>query len=289
MLQRNAERVLKKHNIGRPEELMAAGMFFGATRLQLRSGDFTVSAVSHAIARSVPKHAHAHAFFSMLISGHYREWFAEGHWDARPLSMVLRPAQAEHHDEIGPDGAVFLCVDIAPSYWDALADSGERLQRRALEDRPMSLVALRLLKELCEKRAGWHGVAESLINELVAEYVAESHHVGRRSAPAWLERAIEMLHGAPAHQSLRAIAAELDLHPVHVSRAFKQHKGMSVSEYLRELRLQSAARGLLESHEPLAAIAQENGFSDQSHMTRELMRATNWSPAKLRCECGRLR
>lgn len=289
MLQRDAGRVLKKHNIGQPDGLMAAGTFFGATRLQLRSGDFTVSAVTHMHARTVPMHAHAHAFFSMLISGHYREWFGQEHWDARPLSMVLRPAQAEHRDQIGPDGSVFLCVDIAPAYWEALADSGVRLQRRAFDDRPMSRVALRLLKELCEKRAGWQSVAESLVNELVAEYADESRRVGRRDPPPWLLRAIEMLHGDPAHQSLRAIAADLDLHPVHVSRAFKQHKGMSVSQYLRELRLQRTARGLLESREPLAAIAQDNGFADQSHMTRDFIRATHWSPAKLRCECERLR
>lgn len=104
---------------------MGAGEFFGAARMQLRSEHFTVSAVTHLSARKVPPHAHAHAFFSMLVSGQYRESFGEQHWEARPLSMVLRPAQVEHHDEIGPRGAVFLCVDIAPIYC-------MRLRRRVL-------------------------------------------------------------------------------------------------------------------------------------------------------------
>lgn len=267
---------------------MGAGQFFGATRVQLRSGDFTVSAVTHANARVVPLHAHSHAFFSMLVTGHYREWFGRKHWDARPLAMVLRPAQAEHRDEVGPDGALFLCVDIAPSYWSALADTGACLQRRAFDDRPMSCIALRLLRELCEKRAGWCGVAESLVNELVAEYVAASSRVQRRE-PRWLRRALERLHNDPANESLVNVAADLDLHPVHVSRMFKRHLGVTVSQYLRDLRLLRAARGLLESREPLAALADDHGFADQSHMTREFLRATSWSPAKLRCECERLR
>ena len=267
---------------------MAAGKFFGAARMQLRSGDFTVSAVTHSNERVVPLHAHAHTFFSMLISGHYREWFGGGHWDARPLSMVLRPAEAEHRDEIGPAGAVFLCVDIGSSYWDALADSDARLQRRAFDDRPMSWAALRLLRELCEKRSGWRDVAESLINELVMDYVAESRHVHRRE-PRWLRQVLERLHADPAAQSLGAIAADLDLHPVHVSRLFKQHLGMTVSQYQREMRLQRAARGLLEGSESLAGLAEGCGFADQSHMTREFSRVTSWSPARLRCECERLR
>jgi AraC family transcriptional regulator len=277
---------LKKHNL--VEGLMGAGHFFGETRVQLRSGDFTVSAVTHPHARTVPLHAHAHAFFSMLIAGRYREWLGQGMWDARPLAMVLRPAQVEHQDEIGPDGALFLCVDIAPSYWNSLADAGGSLQRRAFDERPMSCVALRLLRELCEKRAGWRGVAESLVSELVGEYVADSRHVQRRE-PRWLQRALERLHQDPANESLGSVAADLDLHPVHVSRMFKRHFGITVSQYLRELRLQRAARALLESRESLAAVADDHGYADQSHLAREFSRATSWSPAKLRCECERLR
>jgi AraC family transcriptional regulator len=278
---------LKKHNVATPE-LMGAGMFFGATQVQLRSAHFTVSAVSHAQQRVVPQHAHAHTFFSMLVTGHCREWFGSQHWDARPLAMVLRPAQAEHHDEIGPGGALFLCVDIAPAYWAGLADAGLRLQRRAFDARPMSCVALRLLREVCDKRAGWPAVAESLLNELVDEYVASSTRT-RRSQPRWLSPVLERLHAAPEAESLSAVAAALDLHPVHVSRMFKQHLGVTVSQYLRVLRVQRAARALLESREPLAALAEDHGFADQSHMTRELSRATSWSPAKLRCACARLR
>ncbi len=288
VLLRKAGGVLKKHNIATHDSLLGAGAFFGVAHVQLRSGEFTVSAVTHATGRVVPLHAHAHAFFSMLVTGSYREWFGGRHWDARPLAMVLRPAQAEHHDEIGPDGAVFLCVDIAPSYWNTLADSGARLQRRAFDDRPMSCVALRLLRELCEKRSGWRAVTEALMNELVEEYVADFRSVQRRE-PRWLRRALDRLHSDPANESLGAVAAELDLHPVHVSRMFKRHLGVTVSQYLRGLRLQRAARALLETREPLANVAAGHGFADQSHMTREFLRATSWSPAKLRCECERLR
>lgn len=267
---------------------MAAGSFFGTVRVQLRSGDFTVSAVRHAAARLVPPHAHAHAFLSMLVTGSYREWFGGSHWDARPLGMVLRPADAEHRDEIGRGGASFLCVDIAPPFWTSLAEAGLRLQRRAFEDRPMSASALRLLRELCDRRPGWLSVAESLVNELAAEYVADTPRGGRRK-PAWLGYALDRLRDDPASASLRAIAAEIGLHPVHVSRAFKRHVGVTVSRYLRELRLQRAARALLEGREPLAQLAHRHGFADQSHMTRAFARETHWSPARLRCACDRLR
>ncbi len=122
----------------------------------------------------------------------------------------------------------------------------------------------------------------------MAEYVADARGMQRRE-PRWLRRALERLHVDPANESLGTIAADVDLHPVHVSRMFKRHLGATVSQYLRELRLQRAARDLLDGKGSLAVLADTHGFSDQSHMTREFSRATGWSPAKLRCECERMR
>jgi AraC family transcriptional regulator len=126
------------------------------------------------------------------------------------------------------------------------------------------------------------------VNELVEEYVTDSRRVHRRE-PRWLRHALQRLQDDPANESLATLAKTLDLHPVHVSRLFKRQLGMTVSQYLRDLRLQRTARALLEGQEPLAQLADDHGFADQSHMTRELTRATSWSPARLRCECERLR
>ncbi len=279
---------MKKRNLATHGTPLAAGQFFGTTRGQLHTEDFVVSAVRHGSARVEPTHVHANPFLSMLIGGGYREWFAGGHWDARPLGMVLRPQDAEHRDEIGPGGASFLCVDVGRDFWHALAGSGIRLERRAFEDRPMSCTALRLLWELREKRPGWRAVAEALIVELADEYLMADRRIGRRE-PAWLARARNYLQSGLADASLRRLAADLDLHPVHVSRMFKRHAGLTPSQYLRQQRVLGAARTVLETRESLAAVAERHGFADQSHLTRELRRRTHWTPGGLRCACEQLR
>ncbi len=253
---------MNKRNLSYRDNPLGAGQFFGATRGQFRGGGFVVSAVTHPDARVVPGHVHANPFFSMLVRGSYREWFRRRHWHVRPLEMVLRPPLTEHQDEIGPGGAQFLCVDVARPFWDGLAQAGIRIERRAFENRPMSGTALRLLRETCERGPGWQAAAEALIAELIAEYSAEDGG-SRRREPPWLRRAVELLHEAPLTSSLAGIAAELDLHPVHVSRTFKRHRGMTLSRYLRGLRLHDAARAL--------------------------QRETGWTPGRLRCACEALR
>lgn len=279
---------MKKSNLPVSHQPLRAGQFFGSTQVQFRTSDFVASAVIHPRERAVPAHVHAHPFFSMLVSGRYREWFGRQHWDARPLGIVLRPPEAEHQDEIGPGGAAFLCVDVAPDYWNSLTRAGIRLERRAFEGRALSLSALRLLGELYRKRPGWKGSAETLVNELVDEYSAETRRTGRRE-PRWLKRALERLHEDPLTASLGGIARELDLHPVHVTRMFRRHVGTTLSRYQKALRLHLATRAVLEDTGPLACVALDYGYADQSHLTRALQQATNWTPGRLRGACESLR
>lgn len=279
--------VLNKSNLPAAGTPLAAGQFFGAAHGQLRTPQYVVTVVTHPGERVVPMHVHANPFFSMLVAGHYREWFGRGYWDARPLGLVLRPPQAEHRDEIGPGGAEFLCVDVATEHWDRMTQMGVRLERRAFENRPVSVSALRLLKEIRGREPGWAATAEALIAELIAEFTDQAPAASRRE-PRWLRVVLQRLHDDPENATLAAIAADLGLHPVYVTRAFRRHRGMTLSHYVKRLRLHHAARAILETREALADVAARGGYADQSHLTRALQRGTGWTPGRLRCVCGRL-
>ena len=279
---------MKKTNLPAADAPLAAGQFFGAIRGQFGTGAFTVTTVAHPAARVVPMHIHMHPFFSMLIRGRYRERFGRRHWDARPLGMVLRPPESEHCDEIGPGGAVFLCVDVSREFWASMGHADIRIQRGAFENRAMSATALRLMREVSAAPPDAASVAEALIVELIAEYTQEPAVRGR-ARPRWLARALEQLHQDPAAASLSGLARELDLHPVHVTRTFKRHTGKTLHRYLRGLRLHRATQAILSGEESLAALADSHGFADQSHLTRELKRETGWSPGRLRCACEAMR
>ena len=58
--------------------------------------------------------------------------------------------------------------------------------------------------------------------------------------------------------------------------------GCTIGEYLRRLRADRACRRLADDQAPLAAIAAECGYADQSHMTREIRRRYGRSPSALR-------
>lgn len=73
------------------------------------------------------------------------------------------------------------------------------------------------------------------------------------------------------------IAEELGVSRYQLIRAFKRAYGLTPEDFRRQLRVERA-RTLLTRPEPLAAIAVDAGFADQSHMTREFNRLLGLTP-----------
>ena len=64
------------------------------------------------------------------------------------------------------------------------------------------------------------------------------------------------------------VARELGVLAVRIARAFRERHGVSVGEYGRRARIEWAAAQVAAGDRPLAEIAVEAGFVDQSHFTR---------------------
>lgn len=63
---------------------------------------------------------------------------------------------------------------------------------------------------------------------------------------------------------------------------FKETTGWGFARYLREQRVERAAKLLRESSESIAAIAHRTGFADQSHLLRWFREKYHVSPKEYR-------
>ena len=139
-----------------------------------------------------------------------------------------------------------------------------------------------------------HSVSGLVIESIALEVLAQSARWERRRAdrrpPLWLGQLQEFLASDLAFvPDLSTLAALAGVHRVHVARAFRDHLGCTVGDFVRRLRVRRACELLTATTVPLSDVAMRAGFFDQSHMTRVVKRFLGVTPASLRRDYVRQR
>jgi AraC-like DNA-binding protein len=93
---------------------------------------------------------------------------------------------------------------------------------------------------------------------------------------AKLPRAIDVL----------SLAAEFGMSRSHFSRLFRDRTGLTPGHFATEVRIEEAARLLLDSNEPQKAIASACGFASANHFCKVFRRLRKLSPAAFRAVRG---
>ena len=105
----------------------------------------------------------------------------------------------------------------------------------------------------------------------------------------WLAAVRGMLHDEfMLPLQMRQIARRVGIHPVHVSRAFAHRYGVTMTQYLRHLRLARASELLATTEQLLSPVALGTGFADHAHFTRAYVEGVGIPPSEFRRLARRL-
>ena len=225
-------------------------------------------------------------YIALVIDGALEKSFPGRTMYLRRASAVAMPAGAAHSAHFGPEGARIVIVRPKNAA-SPVADCLDRLVD--LRGPGFGWLAWRLAAELRASDVAAPLAAEGFALELLAATSRESRaerRIGRR--PAWLSSAEEALRARIGDCiGLSELADEIGVHPTYLARAFRARHGVSVGEYGRRLRLAWAATELADSDTPVAMIAKQAGFADQSHFTRLFKQYIGTTPARYREETQR--
>jgi AraC family transcriptional regulator len=215
------------------------------------------------------RHAHDRACVATMLEGSFDLAIARRVHPCPPTAVATEPAGESHANRIGSAGARVVVIQPDPARADFLRPFERVLDRPTHQHHAgIAACAARLTRELDHPDDLAPLAAEAAVLEILVT-LSRLALVAERTPPPWLLRARELVH-ARFREPLRIVnvAREVDVHPGHLARAFRQHFRMTLGSYVRSLRLDWVATRLLESEESLASLALAAGFADQSHLTR---------------------
>jgi len=221
----------------------------------------------------LPDHAHGHAALTLILAGGMVESFGRIDHRCEPLTILLKPAAAVHRNQYYDKPTHSLIVELEerdPEPEIALVTGGS-----------MVALALALYRAVLRHEPGLAICADELVSGVINRAAARAGHRDPRQAP-WLRRVRERLESSIAPPRLAELAAEAGVHEVYLARAFRRRYCCSIGQFVRRARLDRAVNALVVDSEPISQVALRMGYSDQSHLTRDLRRHTAWSPARLR-------
>jgi AraC family transcriptional regulator len=229
------------------------------------------------------EHAHTNGFVLFVRDGSFVEHYGRRSDGLDRWTCMYRPPLDEHANEFGPAGATLSAIDVSASWMERLRAAGFRDERFTVRSPFVQQFADRLEAEILMPDSMSDMVIEALATEVLvfgfrAALRRDEPHSSSSARQA--RRIIEHEFASPL--SLARIAAEVGVHPVHLARQFRAAHGCAIGEYIRIVRVAFARHRLTTSDHPIAEIALDAGFADQSQLTKSFKRITGETPAAYR-------
>ena len=264
-------------------ERLRPGCLHGRVTKSLGVADFILTETAFDAHSRLPQHAHENSYFCFSLQGVYTERYGNREVVCQPSTLTFRASGQTHDDLIhGAEARVFV-LELSPNWIEKLR--AESLTLRSTSEfygGALPQLCARLNREFHKSDTAAKLAIEGLALELLAE-AARQPRTGIRTAPPWLRQAREMIvEYFPETLKLTQIASEVGVHPVYLATAFRQKFGLTIGEFVRQLRIEHACAELVKGDLPLATIAMQAGFVDQSHFSKVFKAYVGTTPAKYR-------
>jgi AraC-like DNA-binding protein len=231
---------------------------------------------------------HLHEEYSLcwvqtgLVKTHYR-----GNTHLSPVQSftIMNPAEPHRGEVLSEEDASYYSLYFSASAFREIVEEVFASQRLPYFAQPIILDTM-LQQKLCNfidafRTSGLELATHylSFVSYLLKHYTDTTLTLPKtKQEPSAVEKARSYLH-AHYHQdiSLDELAKVVNLNRAYLIRAFKKTVGLPPHAYLTQLRL-SEAKKQLSKNIPIAQVAANTGFADQSHFSRTFKQTYGMTP-----------
>ena len=243
--------------------------------------------VSHAFSR----HTHGGFVIGMIEKGiEVFDYRGQTHFAAPGDVVVINPDMVHTGHSGEADGWTYRMfypsIAMLRQVADAIGDrSGDMpFFKQAVVRDPELALQIRRLHDLLEfspdrleRASSFYDVMGRLILRHASNAPAMKKMGSERRA---VQKAIALIGSDLAETiTLENLSRQVGLSPFYLSRLVQRHTGLPPHAYRKQQRIRQARR-LLRAQMPIAQVAMETGFADQSHLTRHFKQIVGVTPGQ---------
>jgi len=263
-------------------DILHNGQFFGLTNSNIQMGGLTLTDTEYTHPY-VDWHYHENAYFTFILAGAVIEGNQTEVYHCSAGSLLFHHWHEPHYN-IKPAGFTRgFHVELTPEWFATHGLNATTLQGSInMQDPQLKKMMYNIFKEvkLDQDQAGL--AIDTLLTQLLDTAARPKDSIADRK-PIWVLRLRDLLHDSPCtNWTLQSLAAELAIHPVHLSRAFTKYFHCNLGHYIRMLKIQAALRLFPYQDSTLTEIAIQCGFADQSHFIRSFKALHDITPLAFR-------
>ena len=226
-------------------------------------------------------HSHQYASLSFLLSGTHQEDIGKNKYVRHPGDMKFIPAGELHRCHHYSDDARKINIALPESLLVKMAVTIDQIACSP-DSSAAKFTMLKFHRELQNEWDDNNASLKVLCYELLHPGITNQKSSKRRM-PQWAIQ-LKALLTEELHLPLEmeTIALRLNVHPVTISRYFPHYFGCTLSQYIRQLRVEKSLTLIKRSSLTLTEIAFACGFADQSHFSHTFKSITGYLPKEFR-------
>ncbi|CAN5232821.1 N/A [soil metagenome] len=225
------------------------------------------------------KHTHEYPSISLLLNGTYHEELAGQRHRRQSGDFKLVEGGQSHRCYNYSANTVKINLEFTPAFFGSTGLSSGCIGD-ILGSYSNKLTLIKLYSGLCEEEMPVTASVQILLLQLFNKPIAGS---ASRTMPPWVVQIKALLHDQQhTNFDLNYLSGVLGVHPVTISKWFPHYFNVTLSEYLRLIKLEKATLMLKNTRLSLTEIAYTCGFADQGHFTRTFKATTGFLPKAFR-------
>ena len=247
---------------------------------------------AHYFTHSFARHFHSGFVISIIEGGAGAFWYKGCVYPSQPGCLgLLNPDEPHTGQVLSEQGWKYRALYIAPEILDQVAqDIADKPWKTTWFPEPIVFDPriAQLMRELHQLLRTPHARIEcealllSVLIQLLKRHAGDPLEGKSHKPLHWAVKQVRQY--IEAHYadnlSLQQLASLVNLNPFHLTDVFRQGVGLPPHAYLNQVRV-DRARQLILAGEPLAQVAYETGFVDQSHLTRRFKQIVGCTPGQV--------